>query len=167
MKPGRSKRQDYDYECKGTCVVFMAYDLDRGIRYGEVRASKTKADYAAFIDKVLEQQAEQIELGPDNLNTHPYGSFYEHLPLERAAELRKKIRFPYTPKYGSWLNRVEIEFAARSRQCFRERVAASEQLQDKLTPWLKERNDKQVKSHGSFTSNNVREKLKAQYQNLT
>ena len=168
MKPGQSKRQDYEYKRNGTCVIFMAYDIDRGIRYAAVKERRTKADYAAFIDEILKQhypQAKQVELVQDNLNTHNYGSFYENLPLERAAELRQMIRFHYTPKHGSWLNMVEIEFSALSRQCLDERIGTMEKLKQCLEPWLKERNDKQVKINWSFTVNQAREKLASKYKN--
>lgn len=166
MKEGKPLRQDYEYKRMGTCVVFMVYDIDKGIRYGKVSERRTKADYAAFVDEVLKQrygQAEKIELVQDNLNTHKYGSFYEHLPLERAAELRRLITFHYTPKHGSWLNMVEIEFSALSRQCLDRRIATMEQLREQMQPWVEERNEKQVKIHWSFTLKEAREKLGSQY----
>lgn len=46
MKKGIPTRQDYEYERKGSCVVFMIYDVDRGVRYGKVSQRRTKADYA-------------------------------------------------------------------------------------------------------------------------
>lgn len=67
----------------GTCVVFMAYDLDSGMRYGKVSERRTKADYAAFVDELIKQhypQRESIELVQDNLNTHQYGTL-NHKPL--------------------------------------------------------------------------------------
>ncbi len=65
----------------------------------------------------------------DNLNTHKYGSFYEFLELDRGAALRKKIEFVYTPKHGSWLNMIEIEFSALSNQCLNRRIATKEKLE--------------------------------------
>ena len=90
MKEGKPLRQDYEYKSMDTCVVSMLYDIDKGIRYGKVSERRAKADYAAFVDEVLKQhypQAEKIELVQDNLNTHRYGSFYEHLPVERVNPL--------------------------------------------------------------------------------
>lgn len=166
MKEGRPLREDSEYKRMGTCVVFMAYDIDKGIRYGKISKRRTKADYAAFVDEILKQyypQAEKVELVQDNLNTHKFGSFYEHLPIERAAELRKLINFHFTPKHGSWLNMVEIEFSALSRQCLNRRVATMEQLEEEMMPWIKERNEKQVKIHWSFTVKDARDKLASQY----
>lgn len=166
MKQGKPERQDSEYKRIGSCVVFMAYDIDRGTRYGKVSQTRKKEDYAAFVDEVVGEhypQAETIELVQDNLNTHKFGSFYEHLPLKRAAELRELINFHYTPKHGSWLNMVEIEFSALSRQCLNRRIATMEQLEEQMKPWVKERNEKQVKIHWSFTVKEARDKLASQY----
>jgi DDE superfamily endonuclease len=105
-KPGVSKRIDNEYKREGTCVVLLAYDIDKGIRYTEVKQQRTKKDYAEFIDNVITEHysnAGSIKLVQDNLNTHTKGSFYEHLPLQRAGELAALIDFVYTPKHGSWL----------------------------------------------------------------
>lgn len=100
---------------EGTCVVLLAYDIDKGMRYIEVREQRTKKDYAEFIDKLIRKHysdASHIKLVQDNLNTHTKGSFYEHLMVHRAGELSALIDFVYTPKHGSWLNTAEIEFLA-------------------------------------------------------
>lgn len=166
LKEGKPLRQDYEYLRKGSCVVFMIYDIDRGIRYGKVTERRTKADYAAFVDEVLKEHyggSERIEMVLDNLNTHTFGSFYEYLPVERAAELRRRITFHYTPKHASWLNMVEIEFSALARQCLKRRIATMEQLNEQLQPWIKERNEKHIKIHWSFNVKDAREKLASQY----
>ena len=92
------------YVRKGTCVVLLAYDLDTGKRYTQVRQQRTKADYAQFMDHIISTyytEVEAIDLVQDNLNTHTYGSFYEHLPLARARLLSRKLVFHFTPKHGS------------------------------------------------------------------
>lgn len=166
MKEGKPLRQDYEYKRMGTCAVFMIYDMNKGLRYGKVSERRTKADYAAFIDEVLKEhyrEVEKIELVQDNLNTHTFGSFYEYLPVDRAAELRRLITFHYTPKHGSWLNMVEIEFSALSRQCFKRHIATRDHLDELMQPWIKERNEKQIRIHWSFTVNDARDKLASQY----
>ena len=44
---------------------------------------------------------ESVDVVQDNLNTHKYGSFYEHLPIDQARTLSRKLVFHYTPKHGS------------------------------------------------------------------
>lgn len=104
VKPGKAVKEDNEYIRQGTCVVLLAYDLDTGIRYTQVRKQRTKADYATFIEQIIENHyadSEHIDLVQDNLNTHKYGSFYEHLPLVQARALSQKLVFHFTPKHGS------------------------------------------------------------------
>jgi hypothetical protein len=48
MQTGKPLRQDYEYERKGTACVLLAYDLDKGTRYVQVRERRTRNDYAQF-----------------------------------------------------------------------------------------------------------------------
>ena len=92
------------YIRQGTAVVLLAYDLDSGIRYTQTRKQRTKADYAQFMDFIVTTyyaDVEYIDLVQDNLNTHKYGSFYEHLPVVQARSLSGKLVFHFTPKHGS------------------------------------------------------------------
>ncbi len=73
VKPGVPKRVDNEYSRAGTCAILLAYDVDKGVRYAEVRERRTKKDYAQFIDKIIREHysdADSIKLVQDNLNTH-------------------------------------------------------------------------------------------------
>jgi len=75
IQPGRVKREDNEYQRHGTAVVLLAYDLDRGQRFVEVRKRRTKADYADFMRRLVQDyytDVKQIRLVQDNLNTHCY-----------------------------------------------------------------------------------------------
>ena len=50
MQPDSPRKEDYEYERHGTCSLLLAYDLDSGQRYLQVRDRRTKADYADFWD---------------------------------------------------------------------------------------------------------------------
>lgn len=166
-KPGKVKKVDNEYKREDTCVVFVAYDIDKGQRYTEVREQRTKRDYAEFIDKVIADNypaAEQVKLVQDNLNTHVKGSFYEHLSKERAGELSALIDFVYTPKHGSWLNMAETEFSALSRQCLDRRIGSVEGLKKAVGPWTAQRNKDKIRIHWSFTVSEARNKLASQYK---
>jgi hypothetical protein len=166
LQPGKPLREDYEYERKGTACVLLAYDLDKGTRYLQVRERRTKKDYAHFMDWLLKEHyphCEQFQLVQDNLNTHNASSFYEHLPLERAGELARKIRFHYTPKHGSWLNMAEIEFSALARQCLDCRIKDIQTLEREVLAWSKQRNEQQVKIHWSFTVKTARSVLASRY----
>ena len=166
VKPGVPKRVDHEYTREGTCAVLLAYDIDKGIRYTEVKQQRTKKDYAQFIDKIIREHysdAGRVKLVQDNLNTHTKGSFYEHLSVQRAGELSSLIDFVYTPKHGSWLNMAEIEFSALARQCLDQRIASIEQMKQTLQAWTDNRNSKEVKIHWSFTVDKAREKMASHY----
>jgi len=163
---GMPKRIDKEYKGEGTCVVLLAYDIDRGIRYTEVKQQRTKKDYAQFIDTIIREHyrdASKLKLVQDNLNTHTKGSFYEHLPVQRAGELSTLIDFEYTPKHGSWLNMADIEFSALSRQCLDERIASIDQMKQTVQAWTDNRNLRTLKILWSFTLDKAREKMASLY----
>ena len=164
--PDSVKKVDYEYKREGTCVVFVAYDIDRGRRYTEVREQRTKKDYAEFIDGVITHNyadAKKVKLVQDNLNTHIKGSFYEHLSKDRAGELSELIDFVFTPKHGSWLNMAETEFSALSRQCLDRRINSVEMLRAEVGPWTERRNADGIRINWTFTVKDAREKLTGRY----
>jgi hypothetical protein len=169
IQPGKAAKEDNEYVRKGTCVVLLAYDLDTGQRYTQVRKQRTKADYAEFMHELVTTyytDVEHIDLVQDNLNTHKYGSFYEHLPLAQARLLSHKLVFHYTPKHGSWLNAAEIEFSALARQCLDRRRGSLKELERQVSLWVSERNQRAVKVHWSFTAVTAETKLKRWYEQV-
>lgn len=174
VEPGKAAKEDNEYIRKGTCVVLLAYDLDTGQRYTQVRKQRTKADYAEFMAEVVSTyyaDVEYVDLVQDNLNTHKYGSFYERLPLAQARLLTRKLMFHYTapadrPKHGSWLNIAEIEFSALARQCLNRRISSLEELSRQVELWTDERNERAVKVHWSFTVATAEDKLKRWYEQV-
>lgn len=169
MKPGKVHKYDCEYERKGSGCLLMAYDIDKGKRYAQVRERRTKKDFAEYFDWLEKQyvDADHIIVILDNLNTHHAGTFYEYLTLSRATELRKKIKFLYTPKHGSWLNMIELEFSALSRQCLDRRISSLDQLRDQILHWIKDRNDKKIKIDWTFTSKKAQKKMGSKYQRIS
>ena len=165
MSEGKSKKIDCEYKRKGTASLLMAYDIDKGLRYGQIKERRTKKEFSDFMDDLEQkhQDCEKLIIILDNLNTHKIGSFYEFLSLDRATALRKKIEFVYTPKHGSWLNMVEIEFAALSKQCLNRRIGSKEELITEYQTWEKQRNKEQVKISWSFTVPRARIKMESHY----
>lgn len=169
VKPGKVAKEDNEYTRQGTAVILLAYDLDQGIRYTQVRKRRTKLDYAEFMQQIIETHytdVEYVDLIQDNLNTHTYGSFYEHLPLAQARSLSRKLVFHYTPKHGSWLNVAEIEFSALARQCLNRRIGSLEELARQVKLWNDERNERAVKVHWSFTVATAENKLRRWYEQV-
>lgn len=169
MKPGKLKREDYEYERNGTCCVLLAFEPHTGFRYVQVRERRTAADYAEFMQQFVQvyyPRVEYIRLVQDNLNTHTPGSFYEVFPPEEAFDLAQKFQVHYTPKKGSWLNMAEIEFSALSRQCLARRIPNRETLEKEVLAWAENRNKKCTTVSWKFTKDTAREKLKSKYHML-
>lgn len=169
MKAGKAKREDNEYTRNGTAVVLLAYDIDTGKRYVEVRERRTKKDYAAFMQHLLDEHyadKTRIHLVQDNLNTHTFGAFYEHLLAAKARAMTSKLTFHFTPKHGSWLNTAEIEFSALARQCLDRRINNIDALSEQVLAWADERNRQSVKVHWSFTVDTAREKMASQYEKV-
>ena len=154
----------------GVCNVLLAYNLDTGQRHLQVTTTKNKADYAHFMDWLVQTHypdAAKIKLVQDNYATHSYGAFYEHLPLDTARDLRHTIEFHYTPKHGSWLNMAEIEFSALSRQCLDRRIGSQQRLEEEALIWQANRNAAATKVNWSFTTEKARDTLKNRYAELS
>ena len=103
-RPGQPARHDYEYRRCGTCNLFMANEPLAGKRMVEISESRTKVDWALFVEKIAScyEDAEKITLVMDNLNTHVPGSLYEAFAPEKAKALWDRFEFVYTPKHGSW-----------------------------------------------------------------
>ena len=110
---------------------------------------------------------EKITLVCDNLNTHTKGAFYEAFEPERARSLARRIEFCYTPKHGSWLNIVENELSAMTRQCISgRRIGEIEILQQEISAWSSDINSSQRGVEWHMKINDARCKLKSAYPKI-
>ena len=171
MEPGSPRKQDSEYKREGTCCILIAFEPKTGKRIIQVKEHRTKVDYAHFMKDLVEiyPEAEYFKLVQDNLNTHTAASFYEAFPPQEAFELMKKFEYHYTPIKGSWLNMVEIEISALSRQCLDRRIGDIGVLAKEISAWERERNENKVTVHWEFSKEKAREKLRRHYlkvQNL-
>jgi hypothetical protein len=171
MKPGSPRKQDSEYKREGTCCILIAFEPKTGKRIIQVKDRRTKKDYAYFMKDLVQDypEAEYVKLVQDNLNTHTAASFYEAFQPQEAFDLMKKFEYHYTPIKGSWLNMVEIEISALSRQCLDRRIGDIELLAREISAWERERNKNEVTVHWEFSKEKAREKLQRHYlkmQNL-
>lgn len=165
-KPGQLEKYDYEYRRKGTTNIFLAVAPKGGIRIVKVTDTRTKEDFAHFIEDLVDKhfpKAKYIQLVLDNLNTHFEKSLFETFSKRKAVRLLKKIRFIYTPKHGSWLNMAEIEINIMDRQCTGGRIESKEVLQSNVMIWSKERNDRQCDIEWKFTRQDADKKLSKHY----
>jgi len=166
VKRGKPKRVDAEYRRCGTASVFMINAPLEGKRYVRVREQRTRKDFAAVILElcdVLYPTAEKIVLVMDNLNTHNAASLYEAFEPSQARRLAEKLEIHHTPKHGSWLDMAEIELSILSRQCMNDYFESREQLEERIVPWERSRNERHVGINWRFTTADARTKLKRLY----
>ena len=169
MKPDRPCREDYEYERKGTCSIFVFTEPLKGWRHIEATKQRTRIDWAHQVEQLLTvyyPEAEKIRLVMDNLNTHTLGSLYQAFSAEKARSLAKRLEIHYTPKHGSWLNIAEIELSVVTRQCLGKRIPDMEALNATLSAWEKSRNNATNHVDWHFSATDARVKLKHLYPNL-
>lgn len=102
----------------------------------------------------------------DNLNRHKIASLYEAFPPDEARALAKKLELHYTPKYGSWLNMAEIEFAVLDNMCLKGRIADAETLRRVIAANVTARNTRAEAVRWRFTTPDAREKLHRLYPTI-
>jgi hypothetical protein len=168
MKAGQAARQHYAYEKHGSCALLAGIEPLTGKRLARVFDQRTKREYALFMKALAARypKAKKIRVVQDNLNTHDISAFYETMSAEEAFALAQRFEFYYTPKSASWLNMIEIEFSALSRQCLSRRIATKEELSEEVLANVKEREEKAIKINWQFSIASARSKLNRHYQQV-
>jgi hypothetical protein len=166
LKAGSTQKQHYEYAKHGSCVLLAAIEPLTGKRLAQVFDHRCKREYALFLRELAAQfpAAVKIRLVQDNLNTHSTSAFYETFPAEEAFALSQRFEFYQTPKKGSWLNMIEIEFSALARQCLSRRIATKAELEREVLSLVKEREAKAIKIEWQFSVASARTKLNRHYE---
>ena len=165
-KPGRPRRQDYEYQRAGTRNLFLSCEPRRGWRHVAVTERRTMQDFAHQMRWLVDEAYPDIPVVRvvlDNLNTHRMASLYETFPAAEARRVVKRLEFHHTPKHGSWLNMAEIEFSVLARACLRGRNADEDALQGSIGAYEAERNASGANINWRFTAQDARAKLRRLY----
>lgn len=165
-KPGQCAKEDYEYKRAGTRNIFMAVEAKGKRRFAEVTARRTKPDFVAFIQNLVEKvyaTAQTVHVVLDNLNTHFRKAFVDVLGESAAAALLQRVEFHYTPKHASWLNMAEIEIGIMERQCTGRRLSSEEALRAEVQEWQQKRNDERRGIEWKFTQQDADRKLSRHY----
>jgi DDE superfamily endonuclease len=165
-KPGHPARHDYEYERRGTRNIFASFEPKAGWRRLDVTERRTAVDFAHAMLRLADEhypEAEKVRVVLDNLNTHTPASLYKAFEPAEARRILRKLEFHHTPKHASWLNQVEIELSALSRQCLERRIPDAERLTREIGAWERERNEKGATVRWRFTASEAREKLARLY----
>ena len=106
-KPGRPRREDYEYVRAGTRNLFLTCEPKAGWRHVAITQRRTMQDFAHQMRWLVDEaypDVPVIRLVLDNLNTHRMASLYETFPAQGARRIARRLEFHHTPKHGSWLN---------------------------------------------------------------
>ncbi len=166
VAPGRAAREDYHYRRGGVEAIFLVFDPVRGWRRAGCRESRTRADWAQEVRRLLEQDyphARRVKLVCDNLNTHSIASLYEAFEPEVARRLARRLEIHHTPRNGSRLNVAEIELSVLARQCLDRRIATRTGLAREVARWVEDRNADGSRVVWRFTTEDARIKLRHLY----
>jgi len=165
MQAGRVGKEHYAYEKHGSCTLFAAIEPLTGFRLAQVHQRRTKKEYTLFCQALAAEfpEAIKIRLVQDNLNTHDVSAFYENLSADEARALADRFEFCFTPKSASWLNMIEIEFSALTRQCLARRIPTMAQLEREVLAIVADRKAKQIKITWQFSLPSARSKLNSHY----
>jgi len=166
-KQGSNEKIDSEYIRCGHGSIFVFTEPLVGWRYIVARETRKKHDFAYLVKQILEEhchKAEKVILVSDNLNTHTKTSFYETYPPKIAYELSQMFEFHYTPVHGSWLNIAECELSALSTECLgKQRIKSIEELNEILSYWQADRNQRQKGVDWQFSIDDARIKLRRLY----
>ncbi len=169
VRPGRSRRTDYEYRRRGVVNLFMMFEPLAAKRQVKLSQQRTRKDWAECIRDLVDvhyPEAEKIVLVEHNLNTHSVGSLYETFSPEEARRLAEKVELHYTPKHGSWLNMAEIEIGVLSRQCLSQYIPTEEKMRREVRAWEQKRNQANATVGWQFTTGDARIKLKRLYPEI-
>ena len=165
-QPGVPIRDDYEYVRRGTCNLFGCFEPHAGQRHIVVTDRRTKLDFAALMRRLVDEwypEAEVIRVVLDQLNTHSGASLYEAFPPAEARRILERLEFHPTPKHGSWLNQLEIEWSVLVRQCLDRRIGEMETLIREVAGWEAARNAAGTKVDWRFGVGEARTKLARLY----
>jgi hypothetical protein len=164
--PGLPVRDDYEYVRRGTCNLFGCYAPHTGERHVRVTGRRTARDFAEAIRVLVDEwfpAAERIRLVLDPLNTHTGAALYAAFPPEEARRIAERIEWHYTPKHGSWLNQMEVEWSVLTRQCLDRRIADTEVLVREVAAWQAARNAARATVDWRFGVGEARAKMARLY----
>jgi DDE superfamily endonuclease len=166
VKSGAPAKYDYEYVREGTCNVFVAVEPKGGRRVVKVTERRTKTDFVAFVQQLLERSyvsAKKVHLVLDNLNTHFRSCFEEVLGASATRKLLRRVQFHHTPKHASWLNMAEIEIGILDRQCLGRRLMDRVTARREVYSWQRQRNVERRGIDWTFTRQDADRKLARHY----
>ncbi len=164
-RPGQPQRQDYEYQRKGHCSLFISFEPAVANRQVSVSERRTSPDFAHEMQRLVTRypDADVIRVVLDNLNTHTPAALYQTFSADEARRLTQRLEFHYTPKHGTGLNMAEIEWSVLSRQALRGRLADITAVEARVNSWQEQRNQKRATVNWCFSTTHARFELARLY----
>jgi transposase len=136
-RPGRLRRQEFEYVRHGTQTLIAAMDVHSGQTIASCGNTRTQADLLAFMDQVANVYPDQpVHVIWDNLNTHCSKVWKEFNEKHEG-----RFTFHFTPLHASWVNQIELLFGIFSKRVLRNASHTStEHLKRRTIAWFTERN---------------------------
>jgi len=121
MRPGQAERRTIDSKRPGTTSWLAALDLKTSRGIGQRHRRHRSAECRKFLDRIEAQVPAELDL---HILADHYGTHQTALIRKWFAK-RPRFHLPFTPPYGSWINRVERWFAELTNQRIRRGVFRS------------------------------------------
>lgn len=96
------------------------------------------------------RRVQEGQARPGQPQPHSKAAPYEAFAPEEARRLAQALELHFTPKHGSWLNAVELEFSAPGSQCLDRPVASLEELRHGLGAGQDEGNARKTRVGWTF-----------------
>ncbi|SEH05556.1 transposase [Candidatus Venteria ishoeyi] len=142
MSQGKPVAIEFEYKRNGTQTLIAAMDIATGKITAHCGDTRTEADFAHFIDAMLQQNPKfkRYHFVTDQLNTHKsetlvrlvakHCNITDELGIKgksgilKSMETRerflsdtsKSVVFHYTPKHCSWMNQIEVWFGILTKK---------------------------------------------------
>ena len=100
-RPGRPRREDYEYLRAGTRNLSLTCEPRAGWRHVALTKRRTMQDFAHQMRWLVDEaypDVPVIRLVLDNLNTHRMASLYETFSAAEAQRIAKRMEFHHTPR---------------------------------------------------------------------
>jgi hypothetical protein len=156
-RPGHPEKCEHEYIRPGTHALIASFVVPTGEAVWNLGPTRTSLDFADHLKKVAHQFRDwsRITWVLDNLNTHwgleacevlatLSGLAFEPRRLRTGTERKAfltdpdhRYRFAFTPKHGSWLNRVDLWLSVLARRFLkRGDFASATEFEQRLTAYL-------------------------------
>jgi hypothetical protein len=170
IRDGGGAKVDTEYGRDGMAPLHVWIEPQTGRMGVRVTEHRTKMEFAEAMRALLAAypQAERVTVVLDNLNTHRISSLYAAFSPPEAAALRRRLKFVYTPKHGSWLNMAEIAISVLSRAVLKDqRFPTQAMVAEHVTAWVNAHNRAPRPYTWTFDVDKARAKMPRVYPLIT